>query len=269
MQKSTSGPLDTRVKLFRTALVDRSRLFREGIACLLQERAVYVVVSARTLSEAFELGPSERPELALLGVDRDTNLEESFTELERARAEFPGLRTVVLAQHPDGAVLSWAAASGVDALLSKDISGEILRRSLELVMLGQQLFPPVALERPPGPGTDTGAPAGPAPDGPASAISIRLDLPPEGEVLLSDREEQILRSLVAGASNKLIARELGITEGTVKVHVKSLFRKLGKSNRTQAAIWGRDRGGLLRNDVVARSAAGCIVNGASPLAHLG
>src|SRR4051812_14589209 len=164
MQKTTGRPLDTRVKLFRAALVDHCQLFREGIACLLRERNVNVVVSARTLSEALELGPSERPELALLGVDRDTNLEESFTELERARAEFPGLRTGVLAQHPD-AVLSWAAASGVDALLSKDISGEVLQRSIELVMLGQQLFPPVALEgRSPGPGADTGAPAGPAPD---------------------------------------------------------------------------------------------------------
>src|ERR1700759_1659394 len=53
----------------------------------------------------------------------------------------------------------------------------------------------------------------------------------------SDREGQILRCLVRGQSNKVIARELGIAEATVKVHVKGLLRKLRTANRTQAAVW--------------------------------
>ena len=67
----------------------------------------------------------------------------------------------------------------------------------------------------------------------ANASVVNLPLPGTP----SERELQILRCVARGDSNKLIARELGIAETTVKVHVKSLLRKLGVSNRTQAAIW--------------------------------
>src|SRR5215204_6366071 len=55
---------------------------------------------------------------------------------------------------------------------------------------------------------------------------------------LSAREQLVLRRLMEGASNKVIARDIGIAEATVKVHVKSLLRKIRVSNRTQAALWG-------------------------------
>ncbi|HEY6335690.1 MAG TPA: LuxR C-terminal-related transcriptional regulator, partial [Alphaproteobacteria bacterium] len=54
---------------------------------------------------------------------------------------------------------------------------------------------------------------------------------------ISERERQVLRFLRDGHSNKLIARELKISEATVKVHVKMLLKKIGAANRTQAAIW--------------------------------
>jgi two-component system nitrate/nitrite response regulator NarL len=53
----------------------------------------------------------------------------------------------------------------------------------------------------------------------------------------SDRETQILRLLTKGASNKLIARDLGLAEATVKVHIKAILRKAKAANRTQAAMW--------------------------------
>jgi two-component system nitrate/nitrite response regulator NarL len=59
---------------------------------------------------------------------------------------------------------------------------------------------------------------------------------------LSGREDQILRFIVSGSRNKLIARDLGISEATVKVHVRALLRKLGATNRTQAAILGMNWG---------------------------
>jgi len=71
---------------------------------------------------------------------------------------------------------------------------------------------------------------------------------PIDTLVLSDREEQILRCLVAGLPNKLIARELGIAETTVKVHVKSVLRKVRAANRTQAAMWAvTRRAGLLKS----------------------
>ena len=59
---------------------------------------------------------------------------------------------------------------------------------------------------------------------------------------LSPREMQILRHLLDGDSNKLIGKHLDITEATVKVHLKSLLRKIGVANRTQAAIWAMNNG---------------------------
>jgi two-component system nitrate/nitrite response regulator NarL len=65
---------------------------------------------------------------------------------------------------------------------------------------------------------------------------------------LSRRELVILRTLTEGASNKIIARKLVITESTVKVHMKAILRKLRLQNRTQAAIWARTHlGALLEN----------------------
>ena len=59
---------------------------------------------------------------------------------------------------------------------------------------------------------------------------------------LSDREEQILKDLIKGHSNKVIARKCACTESTVKVHVKSILRKIRVANRTQAAIWALEQG---------------------------
>jgi two-component system, NarL family, nitrate/nitrite response regulator NarL len=59
---------------------------------------------------------------------------------------------------------------------------------------------------------------------------------------LSPREREILQLLVTGASNKLIGNRLGITEATVKVHLKTLLRKIDVNNRTQAAIWAMNNG---------------------------
>ncbi|WP_348981044.1 LuxR C-terminal-related transcriptional regulator [Azospirillum sp. TSO5] len=63
-----------------------------------------------------------------------------------------------------------------------------------------------------------------------------------GNHSISPRELQLLQRLMVGDSNKVIAHKIGITEATVKVHLKSLLRKIGATNRTQAAIWAMNNG---------------------------
>ena len=63
-----------------------------------------------------------------------------------------------------------------------------------------------------------------------------------GDVALSQRELDIIRSLADGHTNKSIAKALSITEATVKVHIKTVLRKLGATNRTQVAIWAVQHG---------------------------
>src|SRR5262249_11302415 len=71
----------------------------------------------------------------------------------------------------------------------------------------------------------------------------------ESNASLSPRERQILISIAEGKSNKLIARQFSLTESTVKVHLKAVLRKLGKQNRTQAAIWAIEHG-LVHGSIV-------------------
>ena len=74
---------------------------------------------------------------------------------------------------------------------------------------------------------------------PQSALRVRKS---SIENQLSPREEEVLECLTQGLQNKMIGRELGITEGTVKTHVKSILRKTETSNRTKLALWASERG---------------------------
>jgi len=82
-------------------------------------------------------------------------------------------------------------------------------------------------------------------------VSSALGRPParaSESIPLSRRESQILQCLVDGLPNKTIARNLDMAEATVKVHLKSILRKLNVQNRTQAAIWGMNNPSQLRDD---------------------
>jgi len=82
----------------------------------------------------------------------------------------------------------------------------------------------------------------------ASSLRPPLDAEPHGEIRqLSAQERQILSCLSVGDSNKTIARNADIAEATVKVHVKAILRKLRLKNRTQAAVWGLNRGSDILN----------------------
>jgi two-component system nitrate/nitrite response regulator NarL len=168
------------------------------------------------------------------------------------------LKVVVLAatQHKDEIIR--ALSAGVSGFLSQDISSDHLLKSLELILLGETVISPcwlmtltetrckaevnggMAVSTP-----TTYLPANPGSDStPMNAIGgvpgeSRSETQEAAARGLSRRELLILRSLTEGASNKVIARKLVITESTVKVHMKAILRKLRLQNRTQAALWAR------------------------------
>jgi two-component system nitrate/nitrite response regulator NarL len=119
-----------------------------------------------------------------------------------------------------------AIQAGADAYLMKDISVDALIQSLRLVMMGEKVFPShlAAL-------LISGKAGG--------TVSVDGAASRKG---LSQREMQILQCLLNGDSNKMIANRIGITEATIKVHLKSVLRKINASNRTQAAIWALNNG---------------------------
>ena len=116
---------------------------------------------------------------------------------------------------------------GAGGYLLSDISKDVLMHSLRLIMLGETVFPSQL------------ATAWATGQLRQNATAVHAGKALEA---LTQRETEILGCLTEGAPNKLIARQLGITEATVKIHVKSLIRKIGVQNRTQAALWAIQAG---------------------------
>lgn len=149
----------------------------------------------------------------------------------------------------------WQAAQlGVAGVLLKTISSEVLVASLKLVALGEHVFSvPNIADHPGSLMVTSDDPLGlgavsPVPAARADLVELKPDVSPRmpGEAAadklsrrgdLSEREKEILGCLMAGHSNKVIARRCQITEATVKVHLKAILRKTEVANRTQAAVW--------------------------------
>jgi two-component system, NarL family, nitrate/nitrite response regulator NarL len=148
------------------------------------------------------------------------------------KAQCPMARVVVLADHLDPTTMMRGLHAGIDGLCSTRIDRDPLIKVLELVMLGETFIPAALalkmLNHPPRPyeNRQNMTPVlTPAPNTVADAHN------------LSSREVEILRHLMEGESNKVMAARLHIAEATIKVHVKTILRKLRANNRTQAAMW--------------------------------
>jgi len=201
----------------RTLLIEPNWLFRQGLKHLLAGTCFEVGAEFNTVELASSAGETAgTPDLVISGQP-----VTGEADLRALRELFPAARIVVLADDLSVDVLRAAMGSGADGFLIKNVSPEALIQSLQLVMLGEKVFP-------------------------TNLASMLLDInaanPQHSIRGLSPREQEILQSLVTGASNKMIANRLGITEATVKVHLKTLLRKIDVNNRTQAAIWAMNNG---------------------------
>lgn len=145
------------------------------------------------------------------------------TAVRNARAGFPDSRIVVFGEHAEISAVGAAFEAGADGYILKSISAPALLDSLRLVQHGEKIFPGLLT------GFLNGARHG---SGDMSGRDRRV-----GDVVLSERELDIVRGLSRGHTNKRIANALNVTEATVKVNLKTVLRKLGLSNRTQVAIW--------------------------------
>lgn len=149
------------------------------------------------------------------------------------RTHLKSARLVILGTDYDLGSVREAFAIGVDGCLARQTSCAPLMLMLQLVALGECVLPRHVAD-------EMGASNA---NGPVKRRDS--EAPPHD---LSNREMSILRCLVEGDPNKIIARKLGIAEATVKIHVKGILRKLHVLNRTQAAVWVIDRGLFDRPD---------------------
>jgi two-component system, NarL family, nitrate/nitrite response regulator NarL len=185
----------------------------------------------------------------LTGIERC--LPTTNVLVRRVVTANPRVKAVILAtsQKPEDIVA--ALRAGACGFLSQDLPGETLLRSLELIAHGEMIVHPQFAWNPAAARdamtngdsekvtalvTTNGTPQFTQRVAAEGANENKTSDVPS----LSRRETLILRMLIQGASNKVIARTLVITESTVKVHMKAILRKLRLQNRTQAAIWARN-----------------------------
>jgi two-component system nitrate/nitrite response regulator NarL len=190
--------------------------------------------------------------LALVGLDKGARAV--LTEVSFLKAQHEDLRVVIFSDEFDPEEFLTAIASGGDCyLLKNEINPDALLKSLDLVFLGETIVPQaftqiirsqVRLEQ------DALSPdnyTGTRLEYPRTQFPLEA-LQADGFTRLSNREQLILFHMTQGASNKHIARELKITEATVKTHVKALLQKICVRNRTQAAVWAINHLGPPRLD---------------------
>lgn len=211
-------PVDhTRLRLL---LVDDHVIVREGIRAVLEEQDDLAVVGeCGSGDEALAVGPALAPDIVLL----DLNMPgiSPVETIKGLRAKLPAVRIMVFTSFGDDQLVRDTIDAGATGFLLKDALQEELLRGIRSVAAGQPYLAPAAQRQ----------------------LMELLRRPPEpaGEPLTA-RETDVLRLIAQGCSNKVIARELDITEGTVKGYVSQILAKLGVEDRTQAALHALRKG---------------------------
>jgi len=177
-----------------------------------------------------------------LVVHTGDDFDAAVEQIELYRDQHPGGRIAIVADHYRLSELISAFRAGAKGYFADLMTCDAFIKSLELVMMGETIFPPAFLSFVLDPEGDRGEAAPRDENNQSILIRTENTLAPQ----LSTREKSILRCLIEGDSNKCIARKIDIAEATVKVHVKAIFGKIRVQNRTQAAIWGMNNGSLTR-----------------------
>jgi two-component system, NarL family, nitrate/nitrite response regulator NarL len=191
---------------------------------------------------------SDHPPLAILTIDDSVGSPtEAADNIRTLRTRLSSPTIVVVAETRDPIDIRQITSLAPNAYVANLTSRDVLLKVLDLSAMTQLVLvlPSAATTATPSDRlTRTGPSEGPSGNGHSPASTTGNTRGAESP-LFSQRERQILRQLARGSSNKEIARLFSITESTVKVHLKTLLRKIGARNRTQAAIWAVSREHLI------------------------
>ncbi|MER8366814.1 response regulator transcription factor [Mesorhizobium sp. M1378] len=230
---------------FITVLVGPSELLREGLSRILNEEDFCILFSTDSVNDLLQK-PLPRHRSILLIIDiGGADAEAEFAQIVEFKAIYPASHVVALADHCRTADIVSAFRAGADGYLTKIAAYDTFIKALELVMLGQTVLPAETsmVIQDIRQGSKNEPTAEPIADE-LPKVEDKVESGDQEKVILSNRENCILRRLIEGESNKAIAREINIAEATVKVHVKAILRKIRVRNRTQAAVWAMNHGML-------------------------
>ncbi len=203
-------------------LVDDHALLRDGLALMMaQEFRELQLLQAGTLAEA-HAALRANPDVRLVLLDLGLPDGDGIEALPGLREAAPGAVLVALSADEKRETVLAAIAAGAAGYIPKTAQSGAMMEALRFVLSGGVYLPAAVLERRASERRDGSAPGA-------------VERSPE-ELGLSPRQVDVLKLLVEGKSNKLIARDLSMSESTVKTHLEALFRRLGANSRTQAVV---------------------------------
>jgi two-component system, NarL family, response regulator LiaR len=203
------------VRPIRVLIADDHAVVRQGLRTFLElQEDVEVVADVADGEDAVAAARERSPDVVLM--DLVMPRVDGIEAIRRIRAERPATRVIALTSFLDDDKVFPAVRAGAAGYLLKDVQPQELVRAIRTVYAGESLLHPAVTARLMAEVAERGRPA--------------------ARDQLTEREREVLGLIARGLSNKLIARELGIAEKTVKTHVSNLLGKLGVTDRTQAAL---------------------------------
>lgn len=197
-------------------IVDDHELVREGLRAILEEdEDFYVVAEAKNGAEALGMMKAVRPQVVLL--DLIMPVLDGIETAKQIKEQFPEVKVLMLTSFLDAAKVKVALQAGAIGYLLKDVRKDDLYRAIRDASEGRGTLHPDAQQ----------------------ALITQVVAPSISNVIedLTAREQDVLKLIAKGRSNKEIGTVLGLTEGTVKGYVSAILAKIGVQDRTQAALF--------------------------------
>ena len=205
--------------MIRVLVVDDQQLIREGIASLLAiQDGIEVVGTANDGREAVEQAVALQPDVVLMDIRMP--VMDGVAAVTALRQRQPGIRVIMLTTFDDEEYVVAALKAGATGYLLKDLPSRELADAVRLANRGITPLDPAA----------------------AALVTKALTTRLQPTVDLPERELAVLRLVARGLTNREIAAELFLSEGTVKNYLSKVLERLGLRDRTQAALYARDRG---------------------------
>jgi len=196
----------------KVLIVDDHALFREGLSHVLLEMDEHVeILGAAGIDSALELANSHM-DIDLVLLDLNLPGESGFTVLELFSVRYPATPVVILSASNHHSDIQRSLDCGAMGYIQKDTTSVVMLNALRMILSGGVYVPPIFTQQ--------------KSDGKST----------DNKPLLTQRQLQVLEMIVLGHSNKVIAANLSLAEATVKMHVTSIMKCLGVTNRTQAAL---------------------------------
>jgi two-component system NarL family response regulator len=201
-------------KKIRVMIADDHFVVRMGLAAVVNTQTDMAVIGeATTGKQAVEMFRQHRPDIVLMDVRMPEM--DGIEAITTIRKDYPDSRFIVLTTYDGDEDIYRALQAGARAYLLKDSLRDGLVEAIRAVYSGQRRIPPEV----------------------ASRLAERMN-----RTELTARELEVLKLVAQGKSNKIVASELSISEGTVKIHVNNILSKLGVSDRTHATTFALQRG---------------------------